>query len=200
MSAGSPSPEGMGPHPWVSVPESCADLSASLRREGCTSPKNRETTGMEMGLPGGPAPPTGRSSALRSESSRPGRKHVILPGLISAAFYRRRPSYLQIALGILFTVVLSGLLGYLQDVGTPRVWENVVLAIVGGLVLYFAILAYLLYRYLPRHPRTSPGASAPITGPAGPPETLKSTTQALPRSRRNPRDGRRGSTGTPTAA
>lgn len=94
---------------------------------------------------------------------------MILPSLISAAFYRRRPSHRQIALGLLFTVVLSGLLGYIQDLGTSRVWENVFLAIVGGLVLYFAILAYLLYRYLPRHPRLSPPAPRVATGPAGPP-------------------------------
>jgi uncharacterized BrkB/YihY/UPF0761 family membrane protein len=75
---------------------------------------------------------------------------MILPGLISVAFYRRRPTALQIALGLIFTVVLSGLLGYVQDVGTPRVWENVTLAIVGGVILYAAILVYLIYRYLPR--------------------------------------------------
>jgi uncharacterized BrkB/YihY/UPF0761 family membrane protein len=75
---------------------------------------------------------------------------MILPGLISVAFYRRRPTALQIALGLIFTVVLSGLLGYVQDVGTARVWENVTLAIVGGVILYAAILVYLIYRYLPR--------------------------------------------------
>jgi hypothetical protein len=75
---------------------------------------------------------------------------MILPGLISAAFYRRRPSALQIGLGLAFTVVLSGLLGYIQDVGTSRVWDNVVLAIVGGVILYVAILAYLVYVYLPK--------------------------------------------------
>lgn len=75
---------------------------------------------------------------------------MILPGLISAAFYRRRPSTLQIGLGLAFTVGLSGLLGYLQDLGTSRVWQNVALAIVGGVVLYVAILLYLIYRYLPR--------------------------------------------------
>ncbi len=75
---------------------------------------------------------------------------MILPGLISVAFYRRRPSAVQIGLGLAFTVVVSGLLGYVQDVGTSRVWENVVLAIVGGVILYVAILLYLVYRYLPK--------------------------------------------------
>lgn len=75
---------------------------------------------------------------------------MILPGLISAAFYRRRPTLLQNAGGLTFTVVLSGLLGYLQDAGTSRVWWNVALAILGGVVLYAAILAYLVYVYLPK--------------------------------------------------
>jgi hypothetical protein len=75
---------------------------------------------------------------------------MILPGLISAVFYRSPPSALQISLGLAFTVVLSGLLGYIQDVGTSRVWENVALAIVGGVIIYVAILAYLVYRYFPK--------------------------------------------------
>jgi len=75
---------------------------------------------------------------------------MILPGLVSVAFYRRRPSALQISLGLVFTVALSGLLGYLQDLGTSRVWENVTLAIVGGVILYVAILAYLVYWYYPK--------------------------------------------------
>ena len=75
---------------------------------------------------------------------------MILPGLISAAFYKRRPSGLQLSLGLVFTVVLSGLLGYIQDVGTSRVWDNVAIAIAGGVVLYVAILAYLVYWYFPK--------------------------------------------------
>jgi len=90
---------------------------------------------------------------------------MILPGLISIAFYRRRPSALQIALGLAFTVVLSGLLGYLQDVGTSRVWENVALAIVGGVLLYVAILAYLVYRYLPRRARAREQPARPPSAP-----------------------------------
>ena len=76
---------------------------------------------------------------------------MILPGLVSVAFYRRRPSTLQVGLGLVFTVALSGLLGYIQDVGTSRVWENVVIAIVGGIALYAAILAYLVFWYFPKH-------------------------------------------------
>ncbi len=80
---------------------------------------------------------------------------MFVPGLISAAFYRRRPTGLQISLGIAFTVGASGALGYLQDAGTPRVWENVTLAIAGGLVLYMAILVYLLYVYFPKRARSA---------------------------------------------
>jgi hypothetical protein len=91
---------------------------------------------------------------------------MILPGLISAAFYRRRPTAVQISLGLAFTVVLSGLLGYIQDVGTSRVWENVALAIVGGVILYVAILAYLVYRYFPKRAMKeepqAPSPSAPL--------------------------------------
>ncbi|MFZ0892602.1 MAG: hypothetical protein WB778_04205 [Thermoplasmata archaeon] len=91
---------------------------------------------------------------------------MILPGLISAAFYRRPPGALQISLGLAFTIVLSGLLGYIQDVGTSRVWENVALAIVGGVILYVAILAYLVYRYFPRRAMRE-GPQTP--SPSGPP-------------------------------
>jgi len=90
---------------------------------------------------------------------------MILPGLVSIAFYRRRPSVLQIGLGLVFTVVVSGLLGYIQDVGTSRVWENVALAIVGGVILYVAILAYLIYRYFPKHAKAEEG---PASSPAPP--------------------------------
>lgn len=89
---------------------------------------------------------------------------MILPGVISAVFYRRRPTALQIALGVIFTVVLSGLLGYIQDIGTSRVWENVALAIVGGVILYVAILAYLIYWYFPKRAKAE-GQPAPAPSP-----------------------------------
>ena len=89
---------------------------------------------------------------------------MILPGLVSVAFYRRRPTAWQIALGPAFTVALSGALGYWQDAGRSVVWDNVVLAIVGGVVLYVAILAYLVYVYLPKRVRAA-GAGAPPSSP-----------------------------------
>ncbi|MCI4335931.1 MAG: hypothetical protein L3K17_01860 [Thermoplasmata archaeon] len=75
---------------------------------------------------------------------------MILPGLISAAFYPRPPTPLPIAGGLDFPVLLSGLLGYIQDVGTSRVWLNVTIAIVGGVIPYVAILVYLVSVYFPR--------------------------------------------------
>ena len=89
---------------------------------------------------------------------------MILPGLIPLVFYKRPPSRLQIALGLVGTIVLSGLLGYLQLAGSPRVWENVVAAIIGGVLLYVAILAYLVYRYYPRRGPTA-NANPPGTVP-----------------------------------
>lgn len=90
---------------------------------------------------------------------------MMLPGLISVAFYRRRPTVGQITLGLVFTVVVSGLLGYVQDYGTSRVWENAILAIVLGLVLYMAILAYLWYVYFPKHEAPRPVSNPPPSAP-----------------------------------
>lgn len=81
---------------------------------------------------------------------------MILPGLISIAFYRRMPTRLQIALGLAFTVVVSGLLGYAQFYGTSRAVPNAALAIVGGVILYVAVLAYFVYVYFPKHMATAP--------------------------------------------
>ncbi len=92
---------------------------------------------------------------------------MILPGLISVAFYRRRPTTTQIALGLAFTIVVSGLLGYVQDYGTSRVWENTLIAIAGGIVLYVAILAYLIYRYFPKHAAAAVPATASTPPPPG---------------------------------
>lgn len=93
---------------------------------------------------------------------------MILPGLVSVAFYRRRPSAFQVSLGMAFTVGLSGALGYIQDVGTSRVWENVAVAIAGGVVLYVVILVYLVRVYLPKRAKAASEPSVPPTPPLGP--------------------------------
>jgi hypothetical protein len=76
---------------------------------------------------------------------------MMLPGLISIAFYKRRPSALQIGLGLAATVVLSALLGYVSPGGPLGQLGSVIVAVVGGVALYIAILWYLIYFYQPRH-------------------------------------------------
>jgi len=88
---------------------------------------------------------------------------MFAPGIISLAFYKRRPSRVQVILGLVATIVLSALLGYISPSGGIGQLASVILAIIGGVILYVAILAYLLYRYQPRHART------PITTPPKPP-------------------------------
>jgi hypothetical protein len=89
---------------------------------------------------------------------------MILPGLISLAFYKRRPTGLQIALGLIATVGLSAALGYVSPGGALGQWGSVVVAIIGGVLLYFGILAYLFHRYQPHL-----AAASPTVPPASPP-------------------------------
>ena len=84
---------------------------------------------------------------------------MFAPGIISLAFYKRRPSRVQVILGLIATIVLSGLLGYISPGGPLGQIGSVIVAIIGGVILYVAILAYLLYRYQPRH--TKPFMPAP---------------------------------------
>jgi hypothetical protein len=85
---------------------------------------------------------------------------MILPGLISIAFYRKRPGLGGVALGLALTVVLSGALGYISPGGPLGVEGSVLFAILGGALLYFAVLAYLYLVYYPKHP-TGPGGTSP---------------------------------------
>jgi uncharacterized membrane protein YeaQ/YmgE (transglycosylase-associated protein family) len=89
---------------------------------------------------------------------------MFVPGIISLAFYKRRPSRIQVILGLLATIVLSALLGYISPGGPLGQLGSVILAVIGGVILYVAILAYLLYRYQPKHakpPMPTPPAPAP---------------------------------------
>jgi uncharacterized membrane-anchored protein len=89
---------------------------------------------------------------------------VILPGLISLAFYRRRPSALQIALGLIATVALSAILGYFSPAGPLGREGSVLVAVAGGVILYVAILAFFFYRYQAKSTET-PTAPPPSTQP-----------------------------------
>jgi drug/metabolite transporter (DMT)-like permease len=89
---------------------------------------------------------------------------MILPGLVSLAFYKRRPSTPFIILGLAFTIALSAILGYVSPGGPIGQTGSVIVAIVGGVILYFAILAYLWYRRQP-NPRDPPVPTPPTESP-----------------------------------
>jgi hypothetical protein len=72
---------------------------------------------------------------------------MMLPGLVSLAFYRRRPKSGQIVLGAAFTVVASAALGYFSPGGPLGQLGSVIVAVVGGVAIYFGILLYLYTRY-----------------------------------------------------
>jgi uncharacterized membrane protein YeaQ/YmgE (transglycosylase-associated protein family) len=92
---------------------------------------------------------------------------MFAPGIISLAFYKRRPSLVQVIFGLIATIVLSALLGYISPGGPLGQLGSVIVAVIGGVILYVAILAYLLYRYQPSHakPPMAP-APAPSVGNA----------------------------------
>jgi len=76
---------------------------------------------------------------------------MFAPGIISLAFYKRRPSRFQVILGLIATIVASALLGYISPGGSLGQVGSVILAVVGGVILYVVILAVLVYWYQPRH-------------------------------------------------
>jgi uncharacterized membrane protein YeaQ/YmgE (transglycosylase-associated protein family) len=87
---------------------------------------------------------------------------MFAPGIISLAFYKRRPSRVQVILGLIATIVLSALLGYISPGGPIGQLGSVILAVVGGVIIYVAILAYLVYKYQPKHAKASmPSSPAP---------------------------------------
>lgn len=85
---------------------------------------------------------------------------MFVPGVISLAFYKRRPSRVQVILGFVATVALSALLGYISPPGVfGSQLGSVIAAVVGGVILYVAILAILLYWYQPKHAKRPMAAS-----------------------------------------
>jgi uncharacterized membrane protein YeaQ/YmgE (transglycosylase-associated protein family) len=89
---------------------------------------------------------------------------MFAPGIISLAFYKRRPSRVQVILGLVATIVLSALLGYISPGGPIGQTASVILAMVGGVILYVVILAVLVYWYQPRHAKSSM-ATSPAPAP-----------------------------------
>jgi hypothetical protein len=86
---------------------------------------------------------------------------MMVPGLISLAFYKRRPRLGQVLVGFVLTVVLSALLGYpfpgnILSHGGPVVGPA--LAAASGAILYLAVVAYFYYRYREKLPETPEGA------------------------------------------
>ena len=98
----------------------------------------------------------------------------VRPGIISLAFYKRRPSRVKVILGLIATIVLSALLGDISPNDGIGQLGSVILAVIGGVILYVMILAYLIYRYQPRH------AKPPMQTSSKP--TLKTRTPRLARS------------------
>jgi hypothetical protein len=88
---------------------------------------------------------------------------MILPGLIPLVFYKRRPSTTQLILGLLATVALAAVLGYVSPGGPLGVWGSVIVAIVGAVILYVATFAYLYHRYYPTHATMPPAAAPPVS-------------------------------------
>jgi hypothetical protein len=87
---------------------------------------------------------------------------MFAPGIISLAFYKRRPSRVQVILGLIATVLLSAFLGYISPGGPLGQLGSVILAIAGGVILYFAILAYLVYKYQPKRAKPPMPASPAV--------------------------------------
>lgn len=84
---------------------------------------------------------------------------MMLPGLISVVFYRRPPSRTRVGLGLVATIVFSAALGYVLPGGALGRVGSVILAVVSAVLLYAAILAYLVYVYQPA--RASRRSAAP---------------------------------------
>jgi hypothetical protein len=87
---------------------------------------------------------------------------MMLPGLISLAFYNRRPTRVQVWLGLLPTVMVSAVLGAVLAPGPLSRTEAILAAAVSSVALYGAILPVLGTR----EPRA---AAARAVGPMSPP-------------------------------
>src|SRR5256885_15150839 len=92
---------------------------------------------------------------------------MFIPRIISLAFYKRRPSRVQVILGLVATIVLSALLGYISPSGSLGQVGSVILAVGGGGILYVMIFAGLPFLYQPRDAQSRPPTTptpAPLVG------------------------------------
>ena len=61
---------------------------------------------------------------------------MILPGLISLPLYKRTPTTLELVLGLMSTLGLSAMLGYLSPGGPLGLIDSEIVALIGGATLY----------------------------------------------------------------
>jgi hypothetical protein len=91
---------------------------------------------------------------------------MMLPGLISVAFYKRRPPVSQVVLGLRATLALSAVLGY-PFAGNPFSHGGPIIgplaAAISGAVLYLAVIAFIYYYYREKLPNA--GTAAPVAPP-----------------------------------
>src|SRR5256885_13189552 len=95
---------------------------------------------------------------------------MFIPRIISLAFYKRRPSRVQVILGLIATIVLSALLGYISPSGSLGQVGSVILAVVGGDLLFVMVLVVSPYLFHPRHGQRStpvPPPRFPRVGDSG---------------------------------
>jgi hypothetical protein len=91
---------------------------------------------------------------------------MMLPGLISIAFYKRRPKLGQVVLGFVTTVILSALLGY-PFAGNPLSHGGPLvgplLGAISAALVYLVVVGYFYYRYrkLPQASEGVPQAVPP---------------------------------------
>jgi uncharacterized protein (DUF2062 family) len=64
-------------------------------------------------------------------------------------------------LGLVATVLLSAVLGYFSPVTFFGTLGSILAAIAGGVILYFVILAVLVYWYQPRRNRAGVSSAKP---------------------------------------
>jgi hypothetical protein len=141
------------------VPGPVAGQPAAVRQGPRSDLRRKNAGAVDRGRP--PFPGDGPTLIIALSTLR----CMILPGLISLAFYKRRPSSAQIVLGLIATIALSAALGYISPGGPLGPWGSVLVAVIGGVLLYAGILAYLMYRYQPAHSLSARPANPPDPHP-----------------------------------